>query len=110
MLSQLEREALFSLLGGCAGITPLPFGVDANNFDPDQQAEAEEKDLDDRYIEDELRDNNSDSGEIDIGNDEDNTTNEIEEDNTRAVIKGKSENQKRKHLEKSLSTSLDSSG
>ncbi len=105
-------DRLVSLWGGCAGITPLPFGVDANNFDPDQQAEAEEKDLDDRYIEDELRDNNSDSGEIDIGNDEDNTTKEIEEDNTRAVIKRKSENQvpklidnKRKHLEKSLSAS-----
>ena len=52
-------DRLVSLWGGCAGITPLPFGVDTNNFNPDQQAETEEKHLDDRYIEDEERGNNS---------------------------------------------------
>ena len=105
-------DRLVSLWGGCAGITPLPFGVDTNNFNPDQQAETEEKDLDDRYIEDEERGNNSDNGDLDIGNGGDNTTNEIEEDNTRAVLKRKSENQvvklidnKRKHLENKLSAS-----
>lgn len=103
-------DRLVSLWGGCAGITPLAFGVDANNFDPDQQAEADEKDLDDRYIEDEERDNNSDGVEIDNGNDEDNTVKEIKEDSARTVVKRKSESQvaklidnKRKHLEKSLS-------
>jgi hypothetical protein len=86
--------------------------VDTNNFNPDQQAETEEKDLDDRYIEDEERGNNSDNGDLDIGNGGDNTINEIEEDNTHAVLKRKSENQvvklidnKRKHLEKNLSAS-----
>lgn len=83
--------------------------MDTNNFNPDQQAETEEKDLDDRYIEDEERGNNSD---LDIGNGGDNTINEIEEDNTHAVLKRKSENQvvklidnKRKHLENNLSAS-----
>ena len=105
-------DRLVSLWGGCAGIAPLPFGVDKNTFNPDQQAEAAEKNLDDHYIEDEERGNNSDSGAIHIGSGGDNTTREIEKDNSHAVVKRKSENQvaklvdnKRKHLEKCLSAS-----